>query len=205
MRSSSNLSGDGGRNRRRCSGGESVEIKQDKILIFKGNHSHGYNSKAITPEMKIFTLILNRVGGGEGGGGWGGGGPLPGKTLQVIFLSKVVAIFFRCIQNLSLTIKISFCPIFFLHKSLVSWLNQYYFISCTCTTFLSKIFYKCCKNAILSSTSFPRSDQTGRPRSDSAECSAPASPIWRGGPPLLPSPAASLPFLSCSLYYFLQA
>ena len=32
--------------------------------------------------------------------------------------------------------------------------------------------------------------------------SAPANPIWRGGPPLLPSPAAPLPFLSCPLSYF---
>ena len=32
--------------------------------------------------------------------------------------------------------------------------------------------------------------------------SAPASPIWRGGPPLLPTPAASLPFLSCPLSNF---
>ena len=29
--------------------------------------------------------------------------------------------------------------------------------------------------------------------------SAPASPIWRGGPPLLPFAAAPLPFLSCIL------
>ena len=33
-------------------------------------------------------------------------------------------------------------------------------------------------------------------------CSAPASRIWRGGPPLLPSPAAPLPFLSCPASYF---
>ena len=33
-------------------------------------------------------------------------------------------------------------------------------------------------------------------------CSAPASPIWRGGPHLLPFPAAPLPFLSCTLSYF---
>ena len=32
--------------------------------------------------------------------------------------------------------------------------------------------------------------------------SASASPIWRGGLPLLPSPAAPLPFLSCPLSYF---
>ena len=32
--------------------------------------------------------------------------------------------------------------------------------------------------------------------------STPASPIWRGGPPLLPFPAAPLPFLSCLLSYF---
>ena len=32
--------------------------------------------------------------------------------------------------------------------------------------------------------------------------SAPASPIRRGGLPLLPSPAALLPFLSCPLSYF---
>ena len=32
--------------------------------------------------------------------------------------------------------------------------------------------------------------------------SAPASPIWRCGPPLLPSSAAPLPFLSCPLSYF---
>ena len=32
--------------------------------------------------------------------------------------------------------------------------------------------------------------------------SAPASPIWRGGLPLLPFPAAPLPFLSCLLSYF---
>ena len=32
--------------------------------------------------------------------------------------------------------------------------------------------------------------------------SAPASPLWRGGPPLLPFPAAPLPFLSRFLSYF---
>ena len=32
--------------------------------------------------------------------------------------------------------------------------------------------------------------------------SVPASPIWRGRPPLLPSPATPLPFLSCPLSYF---
>ena len=32
--------------------------------------------------------------------------------------------------------------------------------------------------------------------------SAPASPIWSGVPPLLPSPAAPLPFLSCPLSFF---
>ena len=32
--------------------------------------------------------------------------------------------------------------------------------------------------------------------------SAPASPLWRGGPPLLPFSAAPLPFLSCCLSYF---
>ena len=32
--------------------------------------------------------------------------------------------------------------------------------------------------------------------------SVPAGPIWRGGPPLLPSSAAPLPFLSCILSYF---
>ena len=31
---------------------------------------------------------------------------------------------------------------------------------------------------------------------------APASPIWRGGPPLLPSPATPLPSLICPLSYF---
>ena len=98
--------------------------------------------------MKISTLILNRVGGGEVGGG---GGPSSRKDFASEFPFQSGG------KNLSLTIKISFCPIFFLHKSLVSWLNLYYFTSCT--TFLSKIFYKCCKNAILSSTSFPRSNQ----------------------------------------------
>ena len=34
------------------------------------------------------------------------------------------------------------------------------------------------------------------------QCSAPASPIWRGEPPLLPSMAVPLPFLSCLLSYF---
>ena len=33
-------------------------------------------------------------------------------------------------------------------------------------------------------------------------CNAPGSPIWRGGPPLLPFPAAPLPFLSCLLTCF---
>ena len=37
---------------------------------------------------------------------------------------------------------------------------------------------------------------------DPSQVSAPASPIWRGGPPLLPSIAAHLPFLSCPLSYF---
>ena len=31
--------------------------------------------------------------------------------------------------------------------------------------------------------------------------SAPASPLWRSGLPLLPSPAIPLPFLSCCLSY----
>ena len=41
-----------------------------------------------------------------------------------------------------------------------------------------------------------------RHKAELQRTSAPASPLWRGGLPLLPFPAAPLPFLSCFLSYF---